>query len=95
MANKKLIASKANEDMLNTLHQMVAQDLIRRVASGDADIKDIQAAIKFLKDNDVTADVQFNNKLKELEGEVTPIGELPFIDDQDEEDDLEEEDEAN
>jgi len=70
---------KANEDLLNGLHQMVAQDLIKKIASGEATVQELNAAIKFLKDNDITADVQYNQPLQMLEGEVTEVGELPFI----------------
>ena len=57
---------KANESLLNGLHQIVAADLI---------------------DNDVTADIAFNTPLRQLEQEVTPVGELPFFDDEEDEDD--------
>lgn len=75
---------KANSDVLNMLHQMVAKDLINRIKGGEADIKDINAAIKFLKDNDVTADIEFNRPVAALEQEVTAVGELPFVEDEDE-----------
>lgn len=77
---------KANEDLLNGLHQMVAQDLIKKIRTGEATVQELNAAIKFLKDNDITADVQFSKPLQALEGEVTEVGELPFIvEDEDEE----------
>ena len=82
MANK---TNKANEDMMNTLHQLIAKDLITRIQSGDATVQEINAAIKFLKDNEVTADVSLNRPLQMLEGTVTDIKELPF-DDEEEED---------
>lgn len=69
---------KADEELLNTLHQMVAKDLINRIKSGDATVQEISAAIKFLKDNDVVADVAFNPELKELIGTSVPVPELPF-----------------
>jgi hypothetical protein len=77
---------KANEDLLNGLHQMVAQDLIKKVSSGEATVQELNAAIKFLKDNDVTADIEYNKPMQALEGEVTEVGALPFI--------VEDEDEA-
>ena len=78
---------KAGEDLLNGLHQMVAQKLIRMVNDPVATVQDINAAIKFLKDNNVTADITYNKPLAALETEVTSVGELPFI--------MEEDDEAN
>jgi hypothetical protein len=75
---------KANEDLLNGLHQMVAMDLINRIKTGEASIQEINAAIKFLKDNDVTADIKYNKPMNALEQEVTAVGELPFVEDEDE-----------
>ena len=77
------ITNKANEDMLNTLHQMVAQDLIERIQSGEASIQEINAAIKFLKDNEVIADITVSEPVKQLADTV--IAELPF-DTEDEDD---------
>ena len=74
------VVLKANEDLMNGLHQMVAQDLINRLKSGEATVQELSAAIKFLKDNDITADFKFNRPLQQLKNEVTPVGELPFID---------------
>ncbi len=70
---------KANNDMLNQLHSMVAQHLIKQIASGEATIQEIAAATKFLKDNNVTADIEFSAPLRQLEQEVTPTMELPFV----------------
>ena len=75
---------KAGEDLLNGLHQMVAQKLIRMVNDPEATVQDINAAIKFLKDNDVTADITYSKPLAALETEVTSVGELPFLEDDDE-----------
>ena len=75
---------KAGEDLLNGLHQMVAQKLIRMVNDPAATVQDINAAIKFLKDNDVTADITYSKPLAALEAEVTAVGELPFLEDDDE-----------
>jgi len=80
MSDEKKDVVKANSDVLNMLHQMVAQDLIARLNSGEASVQDVNAAIKFLKDNNVTADIEFNKPLKQVEQAVTPVGELPFID---------------
>lgn len=76
---------KANEDLLNGLHQMVAQALIKRIASGEATVQELNAAIKFLKDNDVTADIAYNRPMAALETEVASVGELPFISEEDDE----------
>lgn len=86
MAEEVSKTLKANNDILNNLHQMVAQDLIRRISSGEATVQELSAAIKYLKDNDITADPEFSKPLAQLEQEVTPVGELPFLDDEEESD---------
>jgi hypothetical protein len=90
--SKKDKINKASEDLLNGLHQMVAQDLINRIQSGEASIQEVNAAIKFLKDNDVTADITFNKPLAALEGQVATVGELPFISEEEEDESDEETD---
>jgi len=86
MSKKTEGVLRADSDLLNSLHQMVAKDLMKRIASGEATIQDISAAIKYLKDNNVTADIEFSNPLRELEMAVTPVGELPFIDEDEDQD---------
>lgn len=86
----KDITNKANEDQLNTLHQMIAKDLIRRIQSGEATIQDLNAAIKFLKDNDVVADIAVNANLPLLTGAVESaikVEALPFPEDDEGEED--------
>jgi len=73
----KNITKRADEDLLNTLHQLIAKDLIARIQSGDASVQEVSAAIKFLKDNDVVADIEYNQPLKMLE-QTVDIKELPF-----------------
>lgn len=75
---------KANEDLLNGLHDMVAQDLINRIKSGKASVQELNAAIKFLKDNDVTADIEYSRPIQALEHEIASVHELPFVDSEEE-----------
>lgn len=56
----------ASEELLGLLHDAVAQDLIKRIQSGDATAAEIGAAIKFLKDNNIEAIATENSKLKDL-----------------------------
>ena len=88
---------KANESELNTLHQMIAKDLIRRIRDGEATVQELSAAIRFLKDNEVVADITTNVPLRQLEEEITMPSELPFIDEEPVDGiiDTEEEDEAD
>jgi len=43
----------AGQDELSSLHQVVAKSLKERILSGQATAADMQAAIKFLKDNGI------------------------------------------
>lgn len=70
---------KATEDLLNSLHEAVARDLLNKVASGSASAQELQAAIKFLKDNGIEADVQTNTDMHDLAKVVLPS----FSDDDD------------
>lgn len=45
--------SKAAQDILDTLHGIVAQEFIDRIKSGEAKSADLSAAVKFLSDNGV------------------------------------------
>ena len=78
--------SKANEDTLNLLHQLIAQDLIKRISSGEATPQELAIAVKYLKDNEVTADITLNRPLQVLENTVTEVKELPFEVEEDEDD---------
>ncbi len=46
---------RAAEEILGKLHDAVANDLLRKVQSGEATAQELQAAIKFLKDNGIEA----------------------------------------
>ena len=83
MSEKKKDVLKANNDEMNELHQMVAQKLKRMLSDPECTVQDINAAIKFLKDNNVTADIEYSKPLQMLEQEVTPVGELQFIEEED------------
>ena len=50
MANKK----KASEDMMNELHNLVTQELLSRIKSGEASTADLKAAADWLKTNDIS-----------------------------------------
>lgn len=82
-------ALRASEDILNGLHQIVAQYLAKAICSDDVDPKTIDQAIRFLKDNDIKADPKYSKPIKGLqgvfEGKAKDIDALPF--DVDEEDD--------
>lgn len=61
--------SKASLDSLNSLHNMVAKQL----ADGLDDPRILAQAIKFLKDNDITADVMESESLMSLTDTIKKI----------------------
>ena len=54
MENVKVIPKKATEDKFNELHNLVTEDFLRRVRSGEASTADLKAACDWLKTNDIT-----------------------------------------
>jgi hypothetical protein len=59
--------SKANTDVMDKLHGLVAKKLIEKIESGEATAADYGVAIKFLKDNSVLADPSLNETLGKLQ----------------------------
>ena len=45
---------KAAEDKFNELHNLVTEDFLKRVRSGEATTQDLKAACDWLKANDIT-----------------------------------------
>jgi len=64
-----VIKPKASLDQLNNLHGMVAQEL----ASNIGDPKMLAHAIKFLKDNDITADIVESESMMSLTESIKRI----------------------
>jgi len=62
MANKK----KATEDMFNELHNIVTQELLSRIKSGEATTQDIKAACDWLSKNDISGVAYDGNPLDKL-----------------------------
>lgn len=62
MANK----SKATEDMFNELHNIVTQELLNRIKSGDASTADLKAACDWLAKNDISGVAYDGNPLDKL-----------------------------
>lgn len=58
--------SKATVDRLSDLHGAVADELKRRIVEDEATSADLSAAIKFLKDNNITASVEDNSQMQDL-----------------------------
>ena len=54
MEQVSVIPKKATEDKFNELHNLVTEDFLRRVRSGEATTQDLKAACDWLKTNDIT-----------------------------------------
>ena len=76
------MSNKANEDILNSLHHMVAEQIAQmfKECKGDPELtlKVLREARGFLKDNNVTADIETNRPLMQVENQVVNVGALPF-----------------
>lgn len=46
-----------DRDILDSLHNVVAQELLARVKTGEATSAELSVAVKFLKDNNAVLDV--------------------------------------
>lgn len=49
--------SKANADLLETIHGLIAEDMKNRLEAGNCEAKDWAVIVKFLKDNNIDADI--------------------------------------
>ena len=54
MEQVKILPKKDTEDKFNELHNLVTEDFLRRVRSGEASTADLKAACDWLKTNDIT-----------------------------------------
>lgn len=61
MSNKK-----ASEDMFNELHNMVTQELLNRIKSGEATTADLKAACDWLAKNDISGVAMEGSSLDKL-----------------------------
>jgi len=75
-------SKKANEEMLNALHNMTCVKIVKllKEAEGDPELmlKVLREARGFLKDNEVTAYIAPNSTLPKQVEAVTKVEELPF-----------------
>ena len=62
MSTKK----KATEDMFNDLHNIVTQELLNRIKSGEATTADLKAACDWLSKNDISGVAYEGNPLDKL-----------------------------
>ena len=57
---------KATEDMFNELHNIVTQELLDRIKSGEASTADLKAACDWLSKNDISGVAYDGNPLDKL-----------------------------
>jgi hypothetical protein len=57
---------KASEEMFNELHNMVTQELLNRIKSGEASTADLKAACDWLAKNDISGVAYEGNPLDKL-----------------------------
>ena len=69
--------TRALDEHLGMLHEAVAKTLLEKVMGGEATAQEMQAAIKFLKDNNITSAVEAGSTLDTLKKA------LPRFDDDD------------
>ena len=57
---------KATEDQFHELHQLVTQEVLQRVKSGEASTQDLKATCDWLKTNDISGVATAGNPLDKL-----------------------------
>jgi len=68
---------KATQEILSDLHGKVAEKILEKLNSEECSAQDLAQAIKFLKDNAIQADLDYNPTLQELDKRVDAT-KLPF-----------------
>ena len=72
MEKVSVIPKKATEDKFNELHNLVTEDFLKRVRSGEASTQDLKAACDWLKTNDITGVAYEGSPLDTL-NKILPI----------------------
>ena len=62
----KILPKKATEEKFNELHNLVTEDFLKRVRSGEASTQDLKAACDWLKTNDITGVAYDGSPLEKL-----------------------------
>lgn len=66
--------SKATEDLLGALHGLLAEEMQKKLASGDVTASDLNVIRQFLKDNGINSDGTSNPTVQRL------VASLPDLD---------------
>ena len=60
------MSKRASDEVLDNLHRMVAEELLRRITTGEASPAELNAAIKFLQNNGIEATMTPGSNLDKL-----------------------------
>ena len=64
---------KAAEDKFNELHNLVTEDFLKRLKSGEATTQDLKAACDWLKTNDITGVAYEGSPLDKLASVIPKV----------------------
>ena len=64
---------KAAEEKFNELHNLVTEDFLKRVKSGEATTQDLKAACDWLKTNDITGVAYEGSPLDKLASVIPEV----------------------
>ena len=64
---------KAAEEKFNELHNLVTEDFLKRIRSGEASTQDLKAACDWLKINDITGVAYEGNPLDKLANVIPKV----------------------
>ena len=65
--------NKANEEQFNELHNLVTNEFLHRVRSGEATTQDLKAACDWLKANDISGVAYDGNPLDKLNNLIPKV----------------------
>ena len=68
---------KATEDTLNELHGLIGKTIMQLIKEDPTNMKAIDLGLKYLKDNAVAADLEYNEALQEVK-QLVDVNTLPF-----------------
>ena len=66
------MSNKAAEEKFNELHNLVTEDFLKRVRSGEATTQDLKAACDWLKTNDITGVAHEGTPMDKL-AKIVPV----------------------
>ena len=78
MEQVRVLPKKATEDKFNELHNLVTEDFLRRIRSGEASTADLKAACDWLKTNDITGVAYDGSPLDKL-NKILPTGDPELV----------------